>query len=861
MKDFSQKISEYKQTEIQRLIDEKTEFSPRLFLLQEGYSFFTSESFDFQLFSDNLIRFLRENLKFEILILYPETDTIIVQYRATKGFISSIGLRSTFLLYLTVVPNQLIFNIKPLEWQTKKEADWKGQIGRFLNLSNREEISQFIADYLQNILFAEKNLKNGILENRYVEEMSKFEKIWFYTFCDENEMLLSFLNVSEVKNPKIENKLDWKYLLTSKTSFLVGFDENHNIEEFISLSIKPLEVKNELLHHSIKAGEIEWTSSLTNVSLFENIKLSTSYEAENRIREIARLNYLTNEKIFQQSTSAWIRLIAESKPSIFDDFILSFLPFANHFDKDKDFVKSDSNNLLKYLKEILDLPESDKWFIAWLLEWKIAILDSVALVELMFELAEESVHFERLLNIHREVRENFLSQNSDSISQVLFDIQFCHHLLLCNLRHEATSILEKRLKELPEEVLLEVIPSQDVDFTSENSGQQLKIAIIELLISAQAKEKALPNMVQLARLQPLVKNRIETLIDISEGKLRDKALIINELLELQGLQPTENSEFVLEKFNILPKELIETHLQHPASKNSSWFENLQKWLAKTETPNLETIKSYSEIVTEKNFSGLIEMTSQIQNAFQLPEVEIFVTRGEKNIGVHCFEEQPPCLFIGNDHLLPDSPNFLTPKEWLFVLGTEFSHLFFKHTRFTSSDIWKGALDKGTWLLDALLLLLPAAGLLGKAIGKISRFYLVGTILQKIGNIGSKTKDAMSFTTQVIDVYKNSAKKTSAKQEKEQELMATSRLMLLTSDRAGLVFCGDLKAAIRGIFLTSKRYSAEFSTAESQGLRTVLLKQNIDKTFIFQELAIRIASLCSFYLSEDYEILRQKLLTE
>jgi hypothetical protein len=85
-----------------------------------------------------------------------------------------------------------------------------------------------------------------------------------------------------------------------------------------------------------------------------------------------------------------------------------------------------------------------------------------------------------------------------------------------------------------------------------------------------------------------------------------------------------------------------------------------------------------------------------------------------------------------------------------------------------------------------------------------------------------------------------------------EILATSRIMQLTADRCALIFTKNLNAAIRAMLLVSKRYSSEISVIEKYGLKEFFMKQDESGNFRHQDLALRIAHLFSFYLSEDYD---------
>ena len=192
---------------------------------------------------------------------------------------------------------------------------------------------------------------------------------------------------------------------------------------------------------------------------------------------------------------------------------------------------------------------------------------------------------------------------------------------------------------------------------------------------------------------------------------------------------------------------------------------------------------------------------------------------------------------------------------------ELAHLHFKHARITSSDIWKGAWEKGYFVVDTVLSVIPALGLFSKSIQGISKLNTVSTFLQKtnkIGKVSSQSKEILNTSEQIVNIYKTKVSKDKKENEKEQEFLASSRIIQLTADRCAFLFTKDLKAAIRAMFLVSKTYYTEIPVIEKYGLKEFLLKTNEDESFRHQELAIRLASLFSFYLSDDYETVISKL---
>jgi len=81
------------------------------------------------------------------------------------------------------------------------------------------------------------------------------------------------------------------------------------------------------------------------------------------------------------------------------------------------------------------------------------------------------------------------------------------------------------------------------------------------------------------------------------------------------------------------------------------------------------------------------------------------------------------------------------------------------------------------------------------------------------------------------------------QKKESELLATSRLMEISADRVGLLTTTDLKSTIKVLL----HHHTDFEIGNQTDLYQFLSQKNDKDEFNYQELIIRIKTLCSFYL--------------
>jgi hypothetical protein len=198
---------------------------------------------------------------------------------------------------------------------------------------------------------------------------------------------------------------------------------------------------------------------------------------------------------------------------------------------------------------------------------------------------------------------------------------------------------------------------------------------------------------------------------------------------------------------------------------------------------------------------------------------------------------------------------MTPSELAFALGAEVAHLRFGHSRVTSDEVWAGALEKGKQGLDLALGVLPllrglrVARQVHQVVQRVPMDALQRTLsgARKIRRgvakkLGPRHADRPAPRSEMLSAL-------------NEEVVAAHRVMQLTADRAGLLLCGDPCAALRAIMLTRSDYQEELAVAEREGIDVVLARRTIDGKMVHQDLAVRVAALLSFYLSDDWVRLR------
>ncbi len=832
-------------------------------LLNNGSVAYVAEQIKMGVLAEGLATWLQNSLKLEVN--YSKGENIYtIEYKNKGGITDSLGLSTGFKLFFLVDQQKMYYDIKNDKWFDT--GDNKFSLGKMLSESYQSDIQRYIYDFLyKNSPGATTDFKIDT-RNHFIEDLGEQKKIWFVNHSKEDEVLLAFLAFSSIKKNdgslNDDKNLSWYFVLTTGNAFIVAFDKRETEVQKIMCNDEAVTVKKEIGRVPFNCKDIGFLSTRSNDDLLHKIQHLNLLPENEKIREIARLNWIYKKKNQESNQLAidYIHHLIEEEHNPFDELSLLYMEYTEG-DREKVFSEFvEDNSLLNLLHKILNYAGTNEFLTKWVEDWEISYIDSVAINNLFLKAIDDAVQANNILPFHRLVRDNFQKKNTDEINQVLFDISFSRHLIKCGLGNEAKKVLKKCLSQLPDETILDLLPAKDIDLTDIAAGQILKVTILEILAELETEKSAIEYKCQIARLQPLVEERVDKLIEVSEEKVAAKGGELKMVMKPEGLMAKDEAHHSF-KYKMLDSKILEKHVRHPATRKGGSFSNFQKWLASVKIPDYSMLKSYSEKLSPQKYKELNDIIADIKYALNIEKLDVYVSRGEKSVGINGFESDPLFLIIGGDHLEKDSPHYLNPLELRFAIGVELAHLYFKHAHITSSDVWKGAVEKGYFVLDTVLSFIPAIGLFGKSIQGIGKLNSVSSFLQKtakLGKVSSQSKEVLNTSEQIVNIYKSKVSKDKKDNDKEMEFLATSRIIQLTADRCALIFTKDIKAAIRAMFLVSPNYYSELPVIEKYGLREFLMKKNEDGNFRHQELAIRLASLFSFYLSEDYEIAISKL---
>ena len=572
-----------------------------------------------------------------------------------------------------------------------------------------------------------------------------------------------------------------------------------------------------------------------------------------RLRELARIAWLRDKPDAARRAAAILEAIGPRDPLA---RLAHALLFAAELDPDAEHEPSErAEPVVAALAELLAAatPDTADELREWWRDWALAPELGELLVEHLCELGPAG---SRLALPLREQLHPLLQAKleDDPEDAALLDFVLAEHLLALGEAVRALALLRARRGRLPSEELHDLLPP-----SPGRGGQRIRIELLALVAAAheQLGEGHVDALTELAQLQPLAPDRVDQLVAGLEARVSElgaddplalkladrlaRAKQVRALLDEAGFAsdslalPEPEPEPAAQ---LLDDEGLEL-LRHPAARVDGVLGRLQGALAKVAVPDCSMLKSYCERANLARDAALARALTDATVVLGLGGVEVFVSRGDKSVGMRAYEGGTSFLLIGGHHLDPRSDAFLAEGALRFAVAAELAHLRYAHSRVTGDEVWAGTFDLG---LTGLGMLITAAPLLTKLKAPAKH------LLDKVG-------------APAIDRWRKrlSQRDSHSLVSDNSQVIAAHRAMQLSADRAGLLLSGDPKAAVRAMFACNPAYLSSWPLLVGRGLRAVITRElRADDTRErerLEDLAVRVAALLSFYLSDDYARLR------
>ncbi|WP_420571978.1 hypothetical protein [Kordia sp.] len=729
---------------------------------------------------------------------------------------------------------------KPADFDLKKQAFFKQLQAHLLTLQNDHLYALENSEQLSFVTAIDTETQNFIFHN-----------------LNFKEHVLSILGVSEVTFNDTEKKhsknTSWHFVLTSKRTFLVGktTDDTMILE---SISNESFSLQEKTGKDLITTDSLSFYTEFMNDALYVEL-LPVIQNTGNRLGlfgDIVVKKYHKKDthlalasRLFQLQSTTTDLLINELKADLIPQL------------KRLKVTLDEQEILLELFKKHTNAHESFGDNLVIIVEdWELLFAEQKKLLTVLQPLQQKETA-KHTIAFHDHIYKSFIEKEKKDEIVFEFNLNYAKHLNNAERFSEAISLYRTIYETLPDDSIADLLPTNTTNLLEGEGGRQLKITILEsiLHIQQQLNEDVSKTEHKLAELQPLLHKRIDALL--SHETYKNKAKTIQEILRAKKLTTTPlehtNQYQRLEKKEVL-KEVVPSCFKNA----KGFFDSLNSFIAALNPPDYDSVISFSDRLNSHNHPEIMERITAICYALQINVPECYIGRGTYATSVIGVEGKPSFLMIGIDFLDPEHVRYLEINALTFLIAIELAHMYFEHSKITSTDVWRGAADKGFTVVSMLLTVLPFVGNIGAIFGNVANVEKYGKIInrvEQVANVAEKGQGVMDVTEKL---NLNPFSKEKSQANDSQNLLITSRLMEIVADKVALLFCDDLKAAAKGLLVGTHTFEQDYHIISQYGVEAFLARTNEEGEFVHQELIIRLKSMAAFYLSDTFETLKQQL---
>lgn len=665
-------------------------------------------------------------------------------------------------------------------------------------------------------------------DDPFVQSAFAVEDEWLRRSLGEGEQVLAWLETASVHrfSGPIVRSLDapLRYLLTDARAQLVAVSDVGDVHA-VDLPLHALAVTELVGRDTVISGEQRWKTTLTNASLYRTLAPLQARSGADRVVAMAALRGTATRG--RSKATARAQALLDSAIAGGDEGLArlgrAWLEVRTAEAAPSELVDAAGDAVDRVLARGADR------LVAWAAAWGLDPEEQGALVAALRARRPGSA---ALVPLHRAAW-SARTATADGATAARLHRDLAEHLLAAGRADEAAALADRALAALSPTSIDDLVVPSDGEDEGLHAAHAIRIDLIELSATARGV-RDLATIGELARLQPLELPRVRALVDAAEGDLGERADVALHLLEELGTA----GAFEDRRLRPLKPALLADVLPHPAVRGGGGVDPVQRWLAReAEAPDYGAITEFAEridVASHPDVAAALQDASLVLG--QDAPLEAYVSRGARPLGVRVCEGPPPFLLLGVDHL-GEGPWSFGPAELRFAVAAEVAHLRLGHARLTAASVWDKVFDEAPTFLATLADLAPFIPVRGAAIAK-------GLQLARLVPLGRFRPPGRRSAGDLAIAWG--------------DLLMACRAMQLTADRAGLLVCGDLRAAVRAMLVTTPAGREAWGRAERHGLRWALHTQDEDGEPVPTQLALRVAALFAFWLSDEYPQLRDAI---
>ncbi|WP_299889042.1 hypothetical protein [uncultured Lacinutrix sp.] len=797
---------------------------------------------------NSIIKASFETFKIETYKLKSKENSLIIDFNIEekKDILTSSRLRflqkeniiSVFAELVSIRLDNYSETIIPLKTEVSKLEVFKA-------------IQNHILEAQNDGLYALRN-KEGI---DFVQETNPFTKNYIFHQLNNDDYVLAILNISSItfkKDLKTPKDTKWYFVLTSTKKLLIGTTKDSFSS--INISSEKIKIKEAIGRDTVSGDSFTFLTELMNDNYYTSI-LPAIKATNNRLdifTDCLLKSYNNKTEYLELASRAYYFQYKQSSLKTHElksDLIKYLESFKINDKQEKPII-----DVLK--KHSIDSTLFGNNLVEIVISWELSYKTKFDLSKLLFK-TQDITAIKNSIYYQTYFRTLFLEKEKNEEHIFEFNLKYAKALTKASFFSKAILVYNTIYDTLPDDSITDLLPGNKTNLLKGESDRLLKISILESILESEKKAKldTSKTLIKLAQLQPLLQSRIEALKTVDNYK--NKANTIINVMHLKDMQ-YNNIDYEEEYYNKLNKTQVLKNVVPECFKNANgFFDTLNTYIATIKQPNYDAVIAFSDKLTKANYPYIHKDITNICYALKINTPECYIGRANYSNVIIGVEGKPNYLIIGNDFIDSNSDRQLNFNELKFLIAIELAHIYFEHSKITSTDVWRGAAEKGFSVINVLLTVLPFAGSIGGMLGNFVNIEKYSKIFNKV----EKASNVIEKGQNIIDIGEklniNSLNKSNTTNN-SQDLLITSRLMEIIADKVALLFCNDLNAAIKSIISSSKLFEEEVINIERYNLSKLLERTNENDEFYYQETIIRIKNLCAFYLSDTYELLKNKL---
>ncbi len=712
---------------------------------------------------------------------------------------------------------------------------------------------------IQNYILTKQNDNLYAFDNKesipFIQDTDSLTKNYIFHQIKDQEYVLSILNISSISfnnEEEIPKDISWRFVLTSLRTLLIGTSENDFFTTDISK--EKIEINEKTGKDSISGTSFTFLTELMNDSDYVAL-LPAINSTSNRLNSFADclLKKYNNKTKYIKLASTIYGIEHQQSGYEIHQLKSELIKYLEGFKIKKKqeeqitcLFKKRSANTNYFGEYLIEISRS------WNLDYDILEVFS----KILF-LERNDLSIKNSISYQNHFKNLFLNKEKKEESIFEFNLNHGKALAKSGFYKDGIGVYKNIYKTLPDDSIIDLLPTNKTNILKGESGQQLKITILESILKWQEEGEinTSETTLKLTQLQPLLNDRIDALK--KHPKHKEKAETISSILNFKNTKH-ETIAYQDHQYDKLVKQDVLEDIVPECFKNAKgFFDSLNGYIATIKQPNYDAVISFSDKLNTQNYPNIYKSITNICYALKIDTPECYIGRANYANSVIGIEGKPPYLIIGINFLQESHTKRLNYNEITFLIAIELAHIYFEHSKITATDVWRGAAEKGFSIVSVLLTLLPFAGSIGAMLGNFShidKYAKIVNSVEKASNVAEKGQNIMEVGEKLNINLLSKDKRSS----NSQDLLITSRLMEIIADKVALLFCNDLHPAIKSIIRSSNSFEKELPNIEKYGLYKLLERTNEDDEFYHQETIIRIKSLCSFYLTDTYEDLKNKL---